>query len=348
MEVVWDEYGMEQLEQGMSELFPEYEISLTNLLDCILAGDLIGVLGSLFSDSIGVVLGQVDGMKNILLWLVILGIVSALMTHFVEIFDRHQVADLSFYYMYLLMSAVMLKCFAQAVETTLEVIENIILFVKILFPTYLLAIGVANGATTVGAYSQLLILIIYGVEKILLSVVLPLIFTFLILTIINTIWVGEKLSLMIDLVKKGVGFVLHVSIGIVTGISLFQSVITPMVDSAQRTALQKAVSVIPGIGSVTNSVVELATGAAVIIRNTIGVALFSLLLLLCLAPLFKIFLTMVLFKCAAALMGIVSDRRITSCADQTGDATLLLLRTAGTAMLLFLIIIAIVATSTGI
>ena len=42
-------------------------------------------------------------------------------------------------------------------------------------------------------------------------------------------------------------------------------------------------------------------------------------------------------------MGIVSDRRITSCTDRTGNAGLLLLRTAGTAMLLFLIAIAVTA-----
>lgn len=46
-------------------------------------------------------------------------------------------------------------------------------------------------------------------------------------------------------------------------------------------------------------------------------------------------------------MGIVSDKRITACADRIGDAAMLLLRTAGTAMLLFLITIAILATATG-
>ena len=45
-------------------------------------------------------------------------------------------------------------------------------------------------------------------------------------------------------------------------------------------------------------------------------------------------------------MGIVSDKRITACADRTGDAGLLLLKTTGTAMVLFLIAIA-VTTAAG-
>ena len=44
-------------------------------------------------------------------------------------------------------------------------------------------------------------------------------------------------------------------------------------------------------------------------------------------------------------MGIVSDSRISTCVNRAGDAGFLLLRTAGTAMLLFLISIAVTAVN---
>ena len=50
-----------------------------------------------------------------------------------------------------------------------------------------------------------------------------------------------------------------------------------------------------------------------------------------------------LIKCAAAFMGIVSDKRVTNCTDHMGNAGMLLFRTAGTAMLLFLITLALLA-----
>ena len=74
-----------------------------------------------------------------------------------------------------------------------------------------------------------------------------------------------------------------------------------------------------------------------------GVVLLLLLILLCAVPLAKIAVIACLLKCAAAFMGIVSDKRITACADRTGDAGLLLLRTSGTGVLLFLISIAVTA-----
>ena len=81
------------------------------------------------------------------------------------------------------------------------------------------------------------------------------------------------------------------------------------------------------------------------IRNSIGVVLLLLLLLLCAVPLLKIALIAGVLKCAAAFMGIVSDSRISTCVNRAGDAGFLLLRTAGTAMLLFLISIAVTAVN---
>ena len=79
--------------------------------------------------------------------------------------------------------------------------------------------------------------------------VLPLIYSYCLLTMINGIWVEEKLALLADLLEKLIGWILKASLGVVTGISLFQSLITPVVDSLKNSAVEKAVSVLPGIGN---------------------------------------------------------------------------------------------------
>lgn len=348
LQSIWQDYRLDQLEEGMRTLFPEHKISLNSLLQRILEGDIPGAFETLIQGSITGIMGQFSGMKNVLLWLLILGVVSALMSHFVEIFDKHQIADLSFYYTYLLFSAVLLKCFAQSAQTAEGAMEQIILFVKLLVPTYMLAVGVATGTTTVSAYSQLLVLIIYGVEKVLLGCVIPFIYCFVVLSIINSIWAEEKLSLIIELLEKAVGWILKAAMGVVTGIGIFQSLITPMVDSVKKTTLQKVISVIPGIGNAADGAVELVAGSAVVIKNSIGIALLLLLLILCAVPLLQIFVTAILFKGAAAFMGVISDKRITGCANRAGDAGMMLFRTTGTALTLFLIVLAVTATASSL
>jgi len=339
--LVWQDYGLDKLQEGIATLFPKSEISLEQLFAQVMSGDIFGAISALFKGSISNLTAQAAGMRNVFVWLLVLGIISSLMTHFVEIFDKRQVAEIGFYFMYLLFTTVLLKCFAQAADTAVWLLDNCILFVKLLVPAYLISVGVSSGTVTAGASYQLMLFAVYGVEYILESGVLQLIYSFAMLSVVNGIWIEEKLSFLIELLEKIIGWVLKGALGAVTGIGVFQALIAPVVDSARTSALQKLLASIPGVGAAASGVAELVLGSAVVIRNSIGMVLLLLLLLLCAIPLLKIAVIAVMIKCAAAFMGIVSDKRITACANRTGDACLLLLRTTGTAALLFLIAIAV-------
>lgn len=341
LELIWQDYGLDKLEEGISRLFPEKNLNLEQLFSQMMSGDIFGAVSALFQGSIADFTAQLMSMRDVFLWLLVLGIVSALLTHFVEIFDKRQVADMGFYFMYLLCTTVLLKCFFQAASTAGETMENIILFVKLLVPAYLLSVGVAAGSVSAGASQQLMLFAVYGVEAVLSSWLLPLIYSFCMLSVVNGIWIEEKLNFLIDFLGKAVGWVLKGALGVVTGIGIFQRLIAPMVDSARNSVLQKMISAIPGVGNTAGSVTELILGSAVVIRNSIGAILLLLLLLLCALPLLKIAVISGVLKAAAAFMGIVSDNRLTACADRIGNAGFLLLRTAGTAMMLFLMAIAV-------
>ena len=97
MDAMWQEYGMEELEKGMQKLFPASRISVAELMGQLLQGDVLGAAGTLLQEVIQGMGASAAGRKNILIWLIVLGILSALLIHFVEVFDKHQIADLSFY-----------------------------------------------------------------------------------------------------------------------------------------------------------------------------------------------------------------------------------------------------------
>lgn len=347
LDTIWQDYGLDKLQQGIESLFPEYHISLSGLLQELLEGDVLGAMMHFLEGILSGMGLRLAGMKDLLIWLLVLGIVSALLSHFVSVLDKKQIAELSFYFVYLLLIVVLLKSFSKSLQMTYDTIKNIILFIKLLLPTYLLAVGVASGTTTVGACYQLILLLIYGVEQVLSGVVLSLIYSYLMLAVVNGIWLEEKLTLLMELLAKGIGWILKAALGVVTGISVLQAVITPAIDSVKGSVLQKVLSAIPGIGNAADGVVELVAGSAVLIKNSVGIVLLILLLVLCAAPLLQLFLTAVLFKGAAAFLGVVSDKRITACTNATGEAGMMLFRTAGTAMLLFLISISIVAATTN-
>lgn len=347
VEDIWLEYGLDSLQQGLEGLFPQYSISFSEVLRKVMGGDILGAVGLLYEGSIGGILQELSGLRDILLWLLLLGIASSILTHFIEIFDRHQIADLGYYFMYLLFVVVLFRCFMQTAEIARETISNIVLFIQLMIPTYLLAVGVATGTTTVGTYAQLLTLIVYGVEQILSGWALNMVSVYVVLSMVNGIWIEEKLSLLVELISKLISLILKAALGVVTGVSIFQTLITPVIDSAKSSALQKALSVIPGLGNMTEGVVELVLGSAVVIKNSIGVVMLLLLLMICAAPLIKICVIAWLLRLAAALLGMVSDKRLVGCTQRMGEGCMMMFRTAATAMLLFLIIISVIATATN-
>lgn len=344
---IWTDYNMGALEQEMEVLFPQYSFDLGKMFETILSGDIIGGLADALGSVISGLSLQALGIKEILMYLLVLGIVAAMITHFVEVFDNHQIADISFYFVYLLLIAILLRCFQSAATVTAETIGSIISFIQVFIPTYFLSVGVATGTTTATAYYQLMLMLIYVVETVLRAFILPAVYAYVLLSVINGIWIEERLVLLTEFLEKAIRVVLKVALGAVTGISIFQSMITPVIDSVKASALQKAVSAIPGIGNIADGVVDVVIGSAVVIKNSIGVVMLFMLLAVCIIPLLRLFLTACLLKLAAALLGIISDKRITACTDKVGNGSVLLFRTAGTALLLFLITISIAAYTTN-
>ena len=71
------------------------------------------------------------------------------------------------------------------------------------------------------------------------------------------------------------------------------------------------------------------------------------MLFVCALPIIKLLLLAGALKLGAALIGIVSDKRMTNCANRVGDGSLLLLKVALSAIGLFLISVAMIAGSTN-
>lgn len=347
VDMIMQQYGVEELEQELRLMFPERNISFENLLGHMMKGDIYGACREAFSGITEYLFMELSGIKGVFVLMVILGLVSAFISHFSDIFERKQVSDMGFYFTYLFMVTILVKSFRVMADTTVDALQNIVGFMKLLIPTYLLGVGVVHGAMTAGVSCQLFLFVIYGVEVILSRGLMPMIYSYFMLVVVNGVWMEEKLSLLLELLRKGIKIVLKGAIGAVTGFSIFQTLITPVVDVARTTFLQKAVRAIPGIGNMTGSILELTIGSAMVIKNSIGVALLLMLLVLCTGPLIKIGLMVCMLKGAAALMGIVSDRRMVHCADRAGDAGGLLFRTAGSAVLLFVVAVAVITAAGG-
>ncbi len=334
---------LDELDRGMEELFPQFHIDLEESLQMIMEGK-IGEAGRELLGQVAEILkGELSNFRKVFLYILILGVMSSLFSGFSDLFAGQQIAQAGFYFLYLFLSAILVRVFWVMSQTAQATISEIVLFVKLFIPTYFTAVGTAQGTVTAVCYYQLMLVIAYLVESFLSGVLLPFVYSYVLLAILNGIWAEEKLSLLLDFLKKVIGAALKISMGAVTGFSLVQSVVVPVADRLKISVLRKAAASIPGIGGVAEGVTELVLGSAVLIKNSMGVLFLLLLAVSALIPLIKLLLIAGTVKLGAAIAGIVSDKRISGCTDRVGEGCFLLFRCVSTALLLFMIVIAVVA-----
>lgn len=336
---------MSGIEEGIRNIFPDTKIDARELLRLILDGRITDAGKELFLQIKVSLTGELLNVRRIFLYILVLGVISALFSGFSDLFSGQQIAPAGFYFLYLFLMVILTGAFLMAARIAANTVENIVLFVKLFIPAYFSAVGAAGGAAAAVCYYQLMLLVVYFVEGFVNVVLLPFIYSYTLLALLNGIWAEEKLALLLDLMKKGVGAVLKISMGAVTGLSLVQSVVVPVADQLRISALRKTVAAIPGVGKLAEGVAELVLGSAVLLKNSIGVLLLLLLLGSCLIPLVRILLVTGAVKLGAAIAGIVSDKRFSGCADRVGEGCFLLFRCVFTAMLLFVIVIAVAAYS---
>lgn len=345
--LVWEQMNMDAVAGDFERLFPSFSFDAEAVLADIMSGQLSEALKKLAGGLSGAVLFQREEFRTLFFTVLILGVAAALFSNFADLFKDHQVSDLAFYFIYLLLIAVLLKYFSGTADTVREMLNGVSTFMKLYIPTYMVAVGSASGAVSASAYYQLLLAAVYLIEWGYLTILLPFVYVYVLLVVINGIWMEEKLTLLLDLLEKVIKGSVKASVWLITGFSLLQSMISPVIDSLEFSAVKKALSSMPGVGGLTEGMFEMVIGSAVLVKNSIGLYMTLILVVLCAAPVIKIALIACVIKLSAALVGIVSDKRLTNCVSRVGEGNMMLLRIALTSVGMFMIQVAIISYSTG-
>ena len=346
-ESLWQEMDLDAAEDSFKSMFPEYHFDGKQVLSLIAQGKIMAAVSALISGLVDAVKAQLSEIRTLFVMILILGITAALFSNFADVFQNHQVSDIAFYFIYLMLITILIKAFGNTVSIVKEMLNQLITFIQLFIPTYILTIGTASGAASAAAYYQIFLMVVYIIEKVYLLILMPMVYCFALLGVINGIWMEEKLNLLLDLLHKLIGGCIKITLGIITGLSMLQSMISPIMDALETSALKKAVSAIPGIGNLTEGVFEMVVGSAVLIKNSIGIYITLVMLFVCALPVIKILLLAGVLKAGSALVGIVSDKRLTNCANRVGDGSFMLLKLALSAIALFIISIAIMACATN-
>lgn len=340
-----DELDLNEIESTLDNILGDTKFDFKDALGKLIKGDMPMTPSSILQIVKDAFFSELNQYKSTMMHIIMIVIAAAIFTNFTGVFEKSQIADISFYMMYLLLFTVLIKAFWDMSQLTMDTLGQVLNFMKVLLPAYFVAATFAAGSITAAGFYELTLILITVIQWVLKYLLLPGVNLYVLFLLLNHLAKEEYLSKMADLLHLMISWVLKTLLGAVIGIQTVQCLIMPAVDSLKNTLLHKTSGAIPVIGNVFNAVSEVVVGSAVLVKNAVGVAGLIAVLIICLMPLVKLVIGTFMYKLLSAVIQPISDKRMIDCIASIGDGAALLVQILFTAGALFLITLAMVTAS---
>lgn len=287
---------------------------------------------------------QLDQEKELFVKLILLILLSAVFTSFAEVFENNQIGDISFFVVYLLFFTILMDSFSKMSSSLEKTISWMTEMMKGLASAYYMTVCAASGAASAVVFYEGVLLMVWGIQWLLLTVLLPASGMYVLLQLVNSLSREEMLGKMAELLNTAVSWGLKSLLAAVVGLQIIRNLVAPVMDSVKRGLLSKAAGALPGVGNAVNMVTELVVTSAVLVRNCLGVVILVVFVLIGAGPMLHYGILSLLYRLLAAVAQPVSDRRMVRALGTMGEGCALLLRILFTAevlcMLAFLVLMA--------
>ena len=325
-----------------------WNLSFKQMMKDIMAGRLGDVMGQIGEGLRDALFSEVRNNGHMMGQIIILGIIGAVFANFSNVFTGSQISETGFFVTYLLLFTYLAASFFTSITIAGNVVNQILGFMKALMPAYFLAAAFAGGSVSAVASYEFTLFAITVAQTITASVLLPMVKVYALLVMAGHIAKEDILSKLTELLSDVITWSLKTMVGIVLGFHLIQGLVLPYVDSMKTGAIQKLIGIIPGVGQGASAVTQMVIGSGVLVKNTMGAAGVVILVIITLIPMMKLVILMLLYQCVAAVLQPVCDKRIVSCISDMAKGHRILLSIAASAIVLFVVTIAVVCASTNV
>lgn len=319
-------FNFDDLNGFLDGILTRNHIGVEDLLKELMTGDVSSFFKLLGQYIHEVFFGNLEQCRELFLGIMLLGIFAILLNSMSDLFKSSQIAIFSRYFVFMFVSLLLLKCFVASYEGARALLEEMNQFIGALMPVFCIALGMSNGSVTAVAFYELQFILLFLVEKVMITVLLPMIQIYCILHVMNQLPEGNRFGGILSLIKKIVLFITKASLFASIGGSMLQAAILPAVDGMKSKVLLKAVSFFPGLGDYADAIGEMVLQGASLIKNSVGVIGIFILFLMCVRPVIVTLMYGCMIRLASALLQISGEKKFTNHIWKMADSFFLLAR----------------------
>ena len=343
---------MEELVEEMQEQWKDFElgesgITFTDCVKRLIRGEGDGMLSSSVDMLINGFLKELKSQQEELAQLFFLGVMSAFFIDFSNRFLREYIGETGYLAIYVMMFTVILNSFQQIYAVGKEAINSMMDSILAITPVYANALLMAGKYQTAVGYYSLLMTGIGVIEWLVKDILLPVIFFYFILQMLNYSMQEDRFSKLAAFLRQTVLWILRFLFGLVTGMQVVQCLLLPVTDQAQASNFSKSLAAIPGLGASARALTSTVLNSALVVKNAVGIAVMLFFILIIAVPCLKIFMFILAYQLISALLQPIAQKRVANLLGAAASSAKLLFQAMVTCAGLFLIGIVIVTAATS-
>lgn len=340
-----DYLELSDLEENLRGMTDFSDLSFSDLVLELLQGKLPSGISGLWGEVWRLLFSYLGGQKQLAVQILLIALFSAVCTNFIRVFENSQIADISFYMMYLLIGTLLIGAFAEMQSLTVNTLKSLFQFVTLLLPAYVVTIVFSAGSISALGFYELTFLSVHILQLLFIKMVLPLIQIYVVFLFFNQLTQEDLFSQASEFLKTLLEWILKTTTAILVGLQTIQCLVAPAVDTLKNSTAHRIVKALPGVGGLMDSAAETIAGSALVIKNAVGVAGMIAVLLICLLPFLKLGLSVLLFRLLCALLQPISEKRMVDCIRSFSDGVMLLMKTMLAGLAVFLVSLAMITAS---
>ena len=340
-----DYLELSDLEEKLRGMTDFSDLSFSDLVLELLQGKLPSGISGLWGEVWRLLFSYLGGQKQLAVQILLIALFSAVCTNFIRVFENSQIADISFYMMYLLIGTLLIGAFAEMQALTVNTLKSLFQFVTLLLPAYVVTIVFSAGSVSALGFYELTLLSVHILQLLFIKMVLPLIQIYVVFLFFNQLTREDLFSQASEFLKTLLEWILKTTTAILVGLQTIQCLVAPAVDTLKNSTAHRIVKALPGVGGLMDSAAETIAGSALVIKNAVGVAGMIVVLLICLLPFLKLGLSVLLFRLLCALLQPISEKRMVDCIRSFSDGVMRLMNTMLAGLAVFLVSLAMITAS---
>ena len=262
-------------------------------------------------------------------------------------FQSYGVSDSGFLISYFLVFSIIFTNFTVMIAMFKDTVILLSSFLKVLLPVYTLAVSLSGNLSTGIVFYEYFMIVVLFLNWIFLNVFLPLLQYYFLLELISHFSQKQNISKLCEglyfLLAKGIQVIFF----LLFGFHLLETMIAPSFDSAKNSILNKMIGLIPGAGSIVQSVAGTAIGSSLVIKNAVGAAGILFLLIFLLLPLIKLVIYIFLYFLLSVVLEPIADERFILCINAAVKCGTLMIKVLCMSSVLFIVVIALTSLTTN-